>query len=197
MEGERLGRRPTIATFRSTAPLPCGTSIAGTGPRHHPLTESVGAARHNGLTLLHGSSHSDDPTLFNNGANHTTLHDRADDGPLDDLTNERAGFHKAALHHGLNHLPDHRTALDDLALHYRLDNAPLHDPAFDDPALNAGLIVLIIDHDPLTSTRTVEPVVHDPALHTRAVEVIIVIIKGVAAPNLSLGRSTGKNSSPA
>jgi hypothetical protein len=140
----------------------------------------------------------DDPALFNNGSNHTTLHhrtdNRADDGPLDHLTNGRAGFHKAAFHHRLDHLPDHRTALHDPALDYRLDNAPLHDLAFDDPALNAGLIVLIIDHHPLTSTRTVEPVVHDPALHTRAVEAIVVMIKGVAAAYLSLSRSAGDSS---
>jgi hypothetical protein len=175
--------------------------VAGTGARHHSLTESVGAARYDCPALLHGSSHSDDLALFKNGANHTTLHHRtdhcADHGPLDDLTNDRAGFHKAALHHRLDHLPDHRSALDDLALHYRLDNAPLHDPAFDDPALNAGLIILIINQHPLTSTRTVEIIVNAPALEARTVEAIIVIIKGVAASDLSLGRSTGKNSSPA
>jgi hypothetical protein len=104
----------------------------------------------------------------------TTGRDRADHGPLHDLSHDR-------------------TALDDPPLDHRLDHAALADAALRGATLDDTPLVRLVIDDRATATRKLVVLIgiDQPTLDARAVEVVFVRIDLVPATNLRLGRRSG------
>jgi hypothetical protein len=170
--------------------------VAAIGSRHNPITEGVGAARHNRPTLLDRCGHTNNLAL-DHRLDDATLHHRAGHGAnhrtLDNRMHNTSRLDNAPLDHRLDDLPH-----DDAPLHDRLDDAAFRDATFHDLALNARLVVILFDTNPTTGERYFILVLDNSTLNPRPVEgIAVVLIENVAASTLSLGRSRGQHNRPA